>query len=125
MSKMIQLRHVPDALHRRLRARAALEGLSLSDYLLREIRRIAELPAPAKMRARLAGASRSIPQVSAALVRHPHDLPLPRIWALRENATAYDAAYRALAAALEAPLLTCDVALASAGWHRAEVELSR
>ena len=44
MSKMIQLRHVPDDLHRRLKARAALEGLSLSDYLLREVRRVAERP---------------------------------------------------------------------------------
>ena len=44
MSKMIQLRHVPDDLHRKLKARAAMEGLSLSDYLLQEIRRIAERP---------------------------------------------------------------------------------
>ena len=36
MAKMIQLRHVPDDLHRKLKARAALAGLSLSDYLLRE-----------------------------------------------------------------------------------------
>jgi hypothetical protein len=35
MSKMIQLRHVPDALHRQLKARAALEGLSLSNFLIR------------------------------------------------------------------------------------------
>src|SRR5215831_13474908 len=44
MPKMIQLRHVPDDLHRKLKARAALEGLSLSDYLLREVRRVAERP---------------------------------------------------------------------------------
>jgi plasmid stability protein len=42
--KMIQLRQVPDDLHRKLKARAALEGLSLSDYLLAEIRRTAERP---------------------------------------------------------------------------------
>jgi len=41
---MIQLRHVPDDLHRRLKARAALEGLSLSQYLVREVRRVAERP---------------------------------------------------------------------------------
>jgi hypothetical protein len=35
MSKMIQIRNVPDDLHRRLKARAAEEGLTLSDYLLR------------------------------------------------------------------------------------------
>jgi plasmid stability protein len=40
MSKMIQLRNVPDALHRALKARAARAGMSLSDYLLAEIREI-------------------------------------------------------------------------------------
>jgi antitoxin FitA len=54
MSKMIQIRNVPDALHRRLKARAALEGKSLSDYLLAEIREIAERPTVEEMRARLA-----------------------------------------------------------------------
>ena len=38
MPATVQIRNVPDALHRRLKARAALSGLSLSDYLLREIR---------------------------------------------------------------------------------------
>ncbi|MGH7780824.1 MAG: hypothetical protein ACREQR_13460 [Candidatus Binataceae bacterium] len=41
---MIQLRHVPDGLHRKLKARAALAGMSLSDYLLAEVRRSAERP---------------------------------------------------------------------------------
>src|SRR2546428_8509422 len=53
MPRMIQLRHVPDDLHRRLKARAALEGLSLSDYLLREVRRVAERPTLAELRYRL------------------------------------------------------------------------
>ena len=44
MSKMIQIRNVPDALHRRLKARAAMAGMSLSDYLLAEIRKSAEVP---------------------------------------------------------------------------------
>ena len=44
MSKMIQLRHVPDDVHRKLKARAATAGLSLSDYLLQEIRHVAECP---------------------------------------------------------------------------------
>ncbi len=44
MSKMIQIRNVPDGLHRRLKARAAMAGRSLSDYLLNEIRRAAERP---------------------------------------------------------------------------------
>ncbi len=50
---MIQIRNVPDALHRELKSRAALEGTSLSDYLLREIRKIAERPTLEEMRARL------------------------------------------------------------------------
>ena len=44
MSKMIQLRHVPDAIHRKLKARAAKKGMSLSDYLIAELTPIAELP---------------------------------------------------------------------------------
>lgn len=40
MSKMIQIRNVPDALHRKLKARAALEGMSLSDYLLAEVQAV-------------------------------------------------------------------------------------
>jgi plasmid stability protein len=44
MSTMIQIRNVPDALHRRLKSRAALAGMSLSDYLLQQIREVAERP---------------------------------------------------------------------------------
>lgn len=53
MAKTIQLRHVPDDLHRKLKARAAREGLSLSDYLLREVRVIADRPTVAELQARL------------------------------------------------------------------------
>lgn len=53
MSKMIQLRNVPDALHRVLKARAAMAGMSLSDYLLVEIKEIAERPTLAELRERL------------------------------------------------------------------------
>ena len=53
MSKMIQLRNVPDALHRSLKARAAMAGRSLSDYLLAEIKEIAERPTLAEFRERL------------------------------------------------------------------------
>jgi predicted nucleic acid-binding protein len=56
------------------------------------------------------------------IARYPHRPLLPRIWQLRENYTAYDAAYLALAEALGAPLVTCDRRLASAPGHRATVE---
>lgn len=57
------------------------------------------------------------------LTRYPHDLFLPRIWELRHNVTAYDAAYIALAEALDAPLLTRDAKLASAAGHHATIEV--
>jgi plasmid stability protein len=53
MTTMIQIRNVPDALHRRLKSRAALAGMSLSDYLLSEIRQAAERPTLDELRARL------------------------------------------------------------------------
>ena len=53
MSKMIQLRNVPDALHRTLKARAAKAGMSLSDYLLAEIKEIAAKPTLAEFQERL------------------------------------------------------------------------
>jgi len=49
-TRMIQLRNVPDALHRSLKARAAMAGMSLSDYLLAEIKEIAERPTLAELR---------------------------------------------------------------------------
>jgi predicted nucleic acid-binding protein len=55
--------------------------------------------------------------------RYAHDLLLPRIWELRANATAYDAAYLALAEILRAPLLTRDTALAAVPGVRARVEV--
>ena len=53
MSKTIQLRNVPDPLHRNLKARAAMSGRSLSDYLLAEIKEIAEKPTLEKSRKRM------------------------------------------------------------------------
>jgi antitoxin FitA len=53
MSKMIQIRHVPDAVHRKIKARAAQSGMTLSDYLRAEIQRIAALPTRDEMLARL------------------------------------------------------------------------
>ena len=66
MPRMIQLRHVPDDLHRTLKARAALEGLSLSDYLLREVRRLAERPTLDDLRRRLSGRASVVTRVSPA-----------------------------------------------------------
>jgi len=57
------------------------------------------------------------------LRRYPHDFLLPRIWDMRNNLTAYDATYVALAEALDAPLLTRDRRLAAAAGHRAQIEL--
>jgi predicted nucleic acid-binding protein len=57
------------------------------------------------------------------LHRYPHDFLLPRVWDLRNNLTAYDAMYVALAEALDAPLLTCDKRLAASPGHHARIEL--
>jgi len=54
MSPMIQIRHVPDDLHRRLKSRAAAAGMTLSDFLQAELERMAAQLSPAEVRARLA-----------------------------------------------------------------------
>jgi antitoxin FitA len=66
MSAMIQIRNVPDSLHRRLKSRAALAGMSLSDYLLSEIREVAERPTLDELRSRLQGRSRITPSLAPA-----------------------------------------------------------
>ncbi len=68
MSTMIQIRHVPDMLHRRLKSRAALAGMSLSDYLLKELREIAGRPTLEELRARLHGRARITPSAEPAEV---------------------------------------------------------
>lgn len=60
---------------------------------------------------------------SLSIVRYPHDGLLERIWDLRANCTAYDAAYLALAEALDAPLLTFDKRLADVPGHCVAVEV--
>ena len=55
--------------------------------------------------------------------RYRHDLFLTRIWQMRHNVTAYDAAYIALAEALDAVLITTDAHLAAASGHDARVEV--
>jgi plasmid stability protein len=54
MSKMIQIRNVPDELHRKLKVRAAERGTSLSDFLLAEVEEIADRPTVAELMERLA-----------------------------------------------------------------------
>lgn len=66
MSIMIQIRNVPSELHRRLKARAALAGMTLSDYLLHEIRRMAERPSLEELRTRLEHRSTVTPSVPPA-----------------------------------------------------------
>ncbi len=55
MTKMIQIRNVPDDLHRKLKVRAAQKGMTLSDYLLSEVEKVAEKPTLAEMMERLRG----------------------------------------------------------------------
>lgn len=57
------------------------------------------------------------------ITRYPHDVLLERVWDLRHNVSAYDAAYITLAEALDAPLITCDARLTRSSGHGARVEL--
>jgi antitoxin FitA len=66
MGVMVQIRNVPEALHRRLKSRAALAGMSLSDYLLSELRQVAERPTLDELRARLHGRTGTAPSVAPA-----------------------------------------------------------
>jgi predicted nucleic acid-binding protein len=61
--------------------------------------------------------------VGFPMERYGHEPLIPRIWELRENLTAYDAAYVALAEGLRAPLVTCDARLANTPGIRASIEL--
>lgn len=66
MSKMLQVRNVPDEIHRTLKARAALAGMSLSEYVLRELRRAAERPTPQELRRRIESRSPVTTSISPA-----------------------------------------------------------
>ena len=75
MTVMIQIRNVPDALHRTLKSRAALAGMSLSDYLLGEVRQVAERPTIDELRARLeqrSGVTPSVPPARAVRAERDH-----------------------------------------------------
>lgn len=74
MSRMIQVRNVPDNVHRTLKAQAALAGMSLSDFLLAEIRHLAERPSIEELRERLRRRSEVAgPVLAAAAVRRERD----------------------------------------------------
>ena len=68
MPGMIQIRNVPDRLHRQLKARAALEGTSMSQYVLREIKKSLERPSMDEILARIAS------QPELKLSRSPVDM---------------------------------------------------
>jgi predicted nucleic acid-binding protein len=105
-----RLFHSDDTLHA-----PHLLDLEVTQVLRRhEARRQAE---PARCREALDDLAR------VALFRHPHDMLLPRIWELRNNLTAYDAAYVALAEMLDAPLLTRDQRLVGSTGHYARIDL--
>lgn len=87
--------------------------------VLQALRRL-EL-SPGIPRASLTAALADLADLRAS--RHDHELLRPRIWALRHNLTAYDAAYVALAELLGARLLTTDAALARSARHEARIEL--
>jgi len=63
---MIQIRNVPDDLHRLLKSRAALAGQSLSDYLLEELKRVAQRPTLGELAERIKSRSQVTPPVSPA-----------------------------------------------------------
>jgi hypothetical protein len=75
MTKMIQLRHVPDSLHRQIKARATAAGMSLSDYLIREVRKIAERPTLDEIKTRLrATGPNQLKTSPTAIIREERDL---------------------------------------------------
>ena len=83
------------------------------------LRRLAREKAISDRRATLALADLA----NLRVVRYPHFILLPRVWQLRHNLSAYDAAYIALAEQLRAPLFTRDRRLGSSSGHAARIEL--
>lgn len=71
MAKIIQIRHVPALTYRRLKAKAASEGMSLSDFLRRELQHVAERPTLEEFRRRLAGRRPVKTRVSPARAARP------------------------------------------------------
>lgn len=74
MSKTIQLRNLPEALHHRLHARAAAAGMSLSEFLRQELERIGARLTPAEVRLQLASLTRtSLDETPTEAVRAERD----------------------------------------------------
>ena len=74
MSRMVQIRNVPEPLHRKLKVRAAQAGQTLSDYLLAEISRLASRPTREEMLVRLHGRKRvTLKTPAAAVIREERD----------------------------------------------------
>jgi plasmid stability protein len=74
MSTNLQIRNVPDELHRALKVRAALEGKSMSELLIEQLRATLALPSERELRERLAGAEPfAMHESSAALIRRERD----------------------------------------------------
>lgn len=70
MSRMVQIRNVPDALHRKLKVRATGAGQTLSDYLLAELERLAARPTREEMLARIHSRKRvTLKTPAAAIIR--------------------------------------------------------
>jgi len=74
MSRMVQIRNVPDALHRKLKARALDSGQTLSDYLLTELERLAARPTREEMLVRLHSRKRvTLKTPAAEIIRHERE----------------------------------------------------
>jgi predicted nucleic acid-binding protein len=118
---------------------AALAGKPADSFLVDRLRGDGDLHAPHLLDIEVLHALRGLVSAKAlspgraeevridfadlAVVRYPHHPLADRIWELRNNLTAYDAAFVALAEALEVSLITCDGRLRRASGHSATVEL--
>lgn len=73
-STMVQIRNVPGDFHRRLKARAAIEGMSMSDYIMREVGKALDKPTRAEVLARLqAQPVRKLKRSAAEIIRAERD----------------------------------------------------
>ncbi len=110
---------------RRARQRLAdpTETLHAPHLLTVEVTQVLRRFVTARWITAAAAASAIVDLVGLDVERHDHEALVLRMWALRHNVTAYDAAYVALAEALDAPLLTTDGRLARAPGLHAVIEL--